>query len=128
MYILFKIWYYIFYTLRHLSYWIYIEVLFISKYTYDNIFMVYFCKNDLNSKLNTKLTHDFFETFVCPIHCKSLNYSRAIIILLIFFENGCFSQSSSYSYFIYKISIVISTSTTMNKQFQLLLVLNFHCY
>ena len=64
-----------------------------------------------NSKSNTKITHDFFGTFIFLIHPKSSDYCL---------ENGCFPQSSSSLYFIYNIVIVSNTPTTMNKQFQAL--------
>jgi len=73
-----------------------------------------------NSKSNTKLTYDFFEFFICPIHPKSSQYLRKCHYFFFSFENGFFTLSSSSSSSIYKIAIDINTPTTMNNQFEAL--------
>ena len=84
-----------------------------------------FAKITQNLKLNKKLFHNFFLDF----SFLSQNYSpekfglftKMSLHFLFFFENSCFTQSSSSSSFsfIYKIVIVINT-WTINKQFEAL--------
>ena len=46
----------------------------------------FFANMTQNSKSNTKLIHDFFETFICHIHPKSSDYLRKCDYYF-FFEN-----------------------------------------
>ena len=75
-----------------------------------------------NLKSNTKLTHDAFGTFICPVHHKSLDYLRKCnyYFYFYFFENKIFTLSSSSSSSIYNIFIAINTPTTMKNQFEAL--------
>ena len=75
-----------------------------------------------NSKSNTNLTHDFLGIFICPVHRKSLDYSRKCHYFFLYFsfENEHFTLLSLFSSSIYNIVITMNTPTTMNNQFEAL--------
>lgn len=71
----------------------YVLLLILCYFTYYyEITKMVFAKMAQNKSSKAKLTHEFFETFICPIHPRSSNYSQKYnYFTIIFFENACFT-------------------------------------
>lgn len=81
----------------------------------------FFAKLTQNSKSNLKLTYVFFWIFRLPYSPhKFILFTKMPLVFFFLFENDIFTLSTSSSSNIYKISITINTSTTMNTQFEAL--------